>query len=71
MINPQQLETYRQALEAWKTAAKEAQHVKDNLYNVNTAGGQQDMYIITDQELQYLQKENDLYQRLADAARQL
>jgi hypothetical protein len=69
MINTQQRETYRQALEAWKMAAKEAQRIKDRLYNAPT--GTEDMYLMTDQDILYLQKENEYYQRLATIARQL
>ncbi|HJQ07925.1 MAG TPA: hypothetical protein VJ836_00410 [Candidatus Saccharimonadales bacterium] len=69
MINAQQRESYRQALEAWKTAAKDAQRVKDRIYG--TPSTPVDMYLITDQDLQTLQREADLYQRLAPIARQL
>lgn len=69
MINPQQRENYRLALEAWKAAAREAQGVKDRLYSAPT--GPTDMYIMTDQDLFYLQRECEQYQRLAAIVRQL
>jgi hypothetical protein len=68
-INTRQREAYRQALEAWRLAAREAQKIKDRIYGaVNTV---EQMYVITDQELQLLSKESNLYQRLASAARNL
>jgi hypothetical protein len=69
MINAQQRESYRQALEAWRNAARAAQPVKDRIYTAPT--NPQDMYLITDQDINYLQKECDTYQRLATIARQL
>lgn len=69
MINPQQREAYRQALEAWKNAARGAQSTKDRMYSAPT--NTQDMYLVTDQDLTYLQKECETYQRLATLARQL
>jgi hypothetical protein len=68
-INPQQLENYRQALEAWKFAAKDAQRVKDRIYSQPTSP--ENMYVMTDQDMQILNKECELYQRLASLARQL
>jgi len=68
-INPQQLQNYRQALEAWKQAAKDAQHIKDRIYTQQSTPD--NMYVMTDQDMQALNKECDLYQRLAGAARQL
>lgn len=68
-INTQQLEAYRQALEAWKSAAREAQKLKERVYSAaNTA---ERMYIMTDQDLHLLNKECDLYRRLEAVARTL
>jgi hypothetical protein len=68
-ISPQQLENYRQALEAWKVAAKDAQRIKDRIYSQPTSPD--NMYVMTDQDMQALDKECDLYQRLANLVRQL
>ena len=69
MVNPQQRETYRQAFEAWKMAARDAQGTKDRLTSAPT--NTNDMYLVTDAELRYLQKEYEQYQRLASVARNL
>jgi citrate lyase beta subunit len=68
-INPQQLEAYRQALEVWRQAAKEAQKIKDRIYGLPL--NSDNMYVMTDQDMQILNKECELYQRLANSARSL
>lgn len=67
-IDAQQRDNYRQALEAWQQAAKDAQRVKDRIYGQPTSP--ENMYIMTDQDMQILNKECDLYQRLANIARE-
>ena len=69
MVNQQQRESYRQALEAWKLAARDAQSVKDRLYNAPT--NPNDMYLVTSDDMRYLQREYDQYQRLAGQVRNL
>ena len=69
MINAQQREAYRQALEAWKNAAKEAQRIKDRLYSAPTKP--EDMYLVTSDDLSYLKKEYEHFQRLSSVAQQL
>ena len=68
-INQQQLEAYRQALEAWKSAARDAQRLKDTIGRQSASID--NMYILTDQDIQLLGKETDLLQRLISVARQL
>ena len=69
MINTQQRESYRQALEAWKNASRDAQSVKDRLYNAPT--NPLDMYLMTADDLARLQKEYEQYRRLASTVRNL
>jgi hypothetical protein len=69
MINTQQREAYRQALEAWKLAAREAQKIKDRLYGAPTKID--DMYLVTSDDLNYLQREYEHFQRLSNVAQQL
>jgi hypothetical protein len=68
-INQQQLEAYRQALEAWKAASRDAQRLKDTIGRQPSSID--NMYILTDQDIQVLGKETDLLQRLITVARQL
>ena len=69
MINSQQREAYRQALEAWKLAAREAQKIKDRLYSAPTKP--EDMYLVTTDDLSYLRREYEHFQRLSSVAQQL
>lgn len=69
MIDAQQRESYRQALESWKTAARDAQSVKNRLYSAPTNSN--DMYLVTADDMRYLQREYELYQRLAGQVRNL
>jgi hypothetical protein len=69
MITDQQRATYRQALEAWKSAAKDADKVRAHLYGIPSSNDK--VYLLTNQDLYYLQNEAQYYERLANLARQL
>ena len=68
-VDTQQREAYRIALQAWKTASQAANSVRNRLHSAPTEPER--MYLMTGQELQVLQKEHDLFQRLSSAASQL
>jgi hypothetical protein len=68
-VDNQQREAYRMALQAWKSASQAANSVRNRLHSAPT--DPERMYLMSNQELQVLQKENDLFQRLSSVASQL
>jgi hypothetical protein len=68
-VDSGQREAYRVALQAWKTASQAANGVRTRLHNAPTDAER--LYVMTNQELQVLRKEHDLFQRLQSLAGQL
>lgn len=68
-VDSQQREAYRMALQAWKTASQAANSVRNRLHSADT--NPERLYLMTNQELQVLQKEHEHFQRLSSVAAQL
>ncbi len=69
MVDTQQREAYRIALQTWKAASQAANNVRNRLHSAPTEPER--MYLMTSQELQVLQKEYETFGRLQSAASQL